>query len=374
MQRNVHGRRWCAWSLCFALWACVLLPGSASANDLKKNLEYFGHCITGPCNIFAGGGRGPYEYKTKMYSNEALAAAQAQADYLEKNGWDVQQPSSPWHTRCGPADVSTVSVVYYPFPQQWAGNLKFSHTCQPYRPDGLSPPGTPYQYDRNIQLRAVCKPGFQVKDYNTGECWRLPNACSGYPENSEYGCGKSIAELEAEAKGPIDPRRLFHAQQTCIAKKSCQLRCQMDNCKWMDNVIPAFVDPYLGGDGLWPQVEASCAGVVVAMAGLPGVGKWIADRECFSTMGWYHVQVDLRNALTQYGCGSQNDWDLVGDQIVPCLKETQPGYPQVYYEVGGIFVDSARERVRQQCRASRAASGALDINTDIAGKVCAEGQ
>lgn len=369
MQWKLHGYSWYVWSLCLALWVCLLLPGTADADDLKKDLDYFAHCVTGPCDIYAGGGRGPYEYKTKMYSDEGAAAAQAEADYLEKNGWDIQQPSSPWHTRCGAADVSTNPVVYYPFPQQWSGHLNFTHTCQSYRPDGLSPPGAPYQYVRSIQLRAVCRAGFTM-NFGTGQCSRVPNACDRYPANSGYGCGKSVAELEATAKSPIDPTRLFHAQQACIARKSCELRCQMDNCQWMERVIPAFVDPYLGGEDLWPMVEASCTGVVAAMAGHGAVGKWIADRECFSTMGWYHVQVDLKNALTQYGCGSKNDWDLVGEQIVPCLRETQPGYPQAYYEMGGVFVHYARERVRQQCRANRP-SGSLDINTDIAGKVCA---
>lgn len=374
MQWKVRVLLWCVWSLCFTFWVGAWLPSAASAADLKENLDYFAYCEVGPCNVFVGGGPGPYEYRSQNFASEAAARSHAVSVYLRKDGWEESQHDPAWKTRCGPAQVSVLGVVYYPFQQAWRGSVTFSHACQSYRPDGLAPPGSTYPWEHTIAIRAICRPGYTVKNYDTGECSRQPNDCLRYPDNSGFGCGKSIAELEAEAKGAIDPRRLFHAQQTCIAKKSCQLRCQMDNCQWMDNVIPAFVDPYLGGDGLWPQIEASCAGIVVAMAGLPGVGKWIADRECFSTMGWYHVQVDLRNALTQYGCGSQNDWDLVGEQIVPCLKETQPGYPQIYYEVGGIFVDSARERVRQQCRASRAASGALDINTDIAGKVCAAGQ
>ncbi len=338
-----------------------------------KNLQYFAECNGGPCNIYAGGGPGAYEYRTAMYSSASGAEAKAEADYLKKGGWDEPQVNSPWNTRCGQAEVSKTSVVYYPFPAKWWGTLTFKHICQAYRPDGLSPPALPYELDRSIQIRAVCKDGFLVKDYNTGECHRLPNPCPAYPENSDYGCGKSIAELEATAKLGIDPTRLFHAQQTCIAKKSCELRCQMDNCQWMERVIPAFVDPYLGGENLWPLVEASCTGFVGMMANQGITGKWIADRECFATMGWYHVLVDLKNALTKYGCGSQNDWDLVGQQIVPCLRETQPGYPQLYYEMGGIFVQNARERVRQQCKANRP-NGTLEINTDIAGKTCAVGQ
>lgn len=195
----------------------------------------------------------------------------------------------------------------------------------------------------------------------------MPEPC---PESDTFGCGKSVAQLQQAARGPADPRRFFHAQQTCIASKSCKLRCQMDNCQWMDEVVPEFVDPYLGRRGHWPAVETSCDGVQVLLAGTPG-GKWIADRECFSAMGWYHVQVDLREALEKYGCGSQSDWKLAGEQIVSCLSETQPGYPQSYYTMGGIFVHLARERVRAQCLAKRGSQGLpTDINSDIGGKVC----
>lgn len=195
----------------------------------------------------------------------------------------------------------------------------------------------------------------------------LPDPC---PESDTFGCGKSVAQLEQAAKPSSDPRHLFHAQQSCIANKSCKLRCEMDNCQWMDEVIPGFVDPYLGGSGRWPAVEASCGDVKNQLGSMLGA-KWIVDRECFSSMGWYHVQVDLLGALQRSGCGSQRDWNLVGDQIAPCLKESQPGYPQAYYTMGGIFVHAAREAVRVQCIAKRFIQGLpIDINTDIEGKVC----
>lgn len=370
MQWKVRVRLWCVWSLFFAIWVCALLPSSASADGLTENLDYFAYCEIGPCNVFVGGGPGPWEYRSQKFASETAAQTHAVSVYLRKNGWEEAQHDPLWRTRCGPAQVSSTPVAYYPFPQTWRGSVTFTHICHSYRPDGLSPPTSPYIWEHTIAVRAVCKTGYTVKNYDTGECWRQPNDCPRYPENSSYGCGESIAQLEATAKSSIDPRRLFHAQQTCIAKKSCELRCQMDNCQWMEHVIPAFVDPYLGGENLWPVVEASCSSFVAAMAGHGVIGKWIADRECFSTMGWYHVQVDLKDALIKHGCGSQRDWDLVGEQIVPCLRETQPGYSQIYYEMGGVFVDNARERVRQQCRASRP-SGSLDINTDVAGKVCA---
>ncbi len=184
-------------------------------------------------------------------------------------------------------------------------------------------------------------------------------------------CSDSVAQLESSSKSPSDPRRLFHAQQTCIAQKSCELRCNMDNCQWMDKVIPAFTNPYLNSTGEWPTVEASCGAVGAALVGTIA-GKWITDHECFSTMGWYHVRVDLRAALEQYGCGSEADWALVGRQIEPCLRQIQPGYPDTYYELGGIFVHVERDKVRAKCLAARNSLGLpVDINNDIRGPICA---
>lgn len=195
----------------------------------------------------------------------------------------------------------------------------------------------------------------------------LPPDC---PSSDGSGCGKAVAELQGAAMPSTDPRHLFHLQQTCIAKGSCEIRCQMDNCQWMDHVIPAFVDPYLEKRGLWPFVEASCSAVNTLLDGFNG-GKWVANQECFASMGWYHVQVDLRGALEAFGCGSQRDWNMVGQRIVPCLMETQPGNPRAYHQVGGIFVHLARERVRQKCISSRQKDGLpVDINQEMGGKVC----
>lgn len=368
MQRTVSGKF--AWDCLLAL--CILLS-LVSANRVQaQNLQYFAECQSGPCDIYKGGARDPFGYRSQMFSAEGEAKKKAIGDYIEIDGWDVPE-SDFWRRRCERAEVETFPVIYYPSPQQWWGRVDFTHQCYTYRPDGLSPPSQPLPYVRSIMIRGVCRPGFVVKDYSTGECWRVPNACPGYPENSTFGCGESVAELQATQKNLVDPRRLFHTQQTCIAKKSCELRCQMDNCQWMDLVIPAFAKPYLDGDGGWPIVETNCGGMQGLLSVVPG-GKWIADRECFSSMGWYHVQVDLKSALEAHGCGTQKDWDLVGEQIAPCLLTTDPGYPNQYYEFGGVFVRLARERVRSQCLANRNYRGLpIDINSGFGGKVCQVG-
>lgn len=360
----------CLFALCML---SVALVAGAQVQNPKQNLQYFAQCQVGPCDIYKNGRHDPYGYQSEMYAVEAGARSKGIADYLEMEGWEAPQYNSPWVTHCGPAKITGDSVAYYPFAQYWMGNVYFTHECYGYRPDGLSPPTSAYEYERSLAIRAVCRSGYVVKDYDTGECWRVPNPCLAYPENSTFGCGESVAELEATQKALTDPRRLFHTQQTCIARKSCELRCQMDNCQWMDLVIPAFARPYLDGDGIWPIVETNCGAMQGLLSLVPG-GKWIADRECFSSMGWYHVQVDLKNALEAHGCGTQQDWDLVGEQIAPCLLTTDPGYPNQYYEFGGVFVRLARERVRTQCLANRNARNLpIDINSGFGGKVCQAG-
>ncbi|NIJ85194.1 hypothetical protein FHY35_002149 [Xanthomonas arboricola] len=373
MQRTVSGRVMWSYILVLCFFMSLSTTDIAQAQNPRQNLQYFAECQSGPCDIYKGGERDPFGYRSEMFGTESEAKTKAIADYLEIDGWDKPQVQSVWRTRCERAEVETFPVIYYPFPQQWSGRVEFTHQCYSYRPDGLSPPSAPLPYVRDITIRGVCRPGFVVKDYDTGECWRVPSACPGYPENSTFGCGESVSELQATRKALFDPRYLFHTQQTCIARKSCELRCRMDNCQWMDLVIPAFARPYLDGDGSWPIVETNCGAMQGLLSVVPG-GKWIADRECFSSMGWYHVQVDLKNALEVHGCGTQQDWDLVGEQIAPCLLTTDPGYPNQYYEFGSIFVRLARERVRSQCVANRNARGLpTDINSGFGGKVCQAG-
>jgi len=191
-----------------------------------------------------------------------------------------------------------------------------------------------------------------------------------YPENETFGCGKSVADLEAVTKAADDPTRLFHKQQICIARKSCDLRCQMDNCKWMERVIPDFVNPYLSQAGEWPAIEAECHEFRQTMANIPG-GKWIADQDCFSRMGWYHVRTDLQASVNKYGCGSDSDWDAVGDELLGCLMQTTPDNPPAYHAFGERFIKFVRTTVRLQCAASRLLAGKpQDINSDIGGQVC----
>lgn len=220
--------------------------------------------------------------------------------------------------------------------------------------------------------QSTCNDGCDFVAAGNGQS--LPSGAVCAPQDCPYsedsGCGKGVADLQRVTMSSSDPRRLFHLQQTCIAKGSCEIRCLMDNCQWMDYVVPAFVEPYLEKRAFWPLVEASCEAVNALIKDYKG-GRWVASQECFATMGWYHVQVDLRDALEKFGCGSQKDWNMVGQRIIPCLMGTQPENPRAYHQVGGIFVHLARDRVRERCLTSRQKDGLLgDINQEIGGKIC----
>ncbi|HIE4005719.1 TPA: hypothetical protein ACXNIM_001961 [Stenotrophomonas maltophilia] len=371
MQRTASGalRR----LLVFILFlAGTVFASSTTAQSLKKDLEFYAYCETGPCTIFTGGGAGPYEYRSPQFSIEAQAKARGIADYVNKNGWDVPQTASVWRTKCGPVKIDYTDVAYSPYTQRWYGSLKFTHTCQSYRPDGLSPPGSAYDTSRYLSIYGVCRPGFGML-FTNGECHRPAGDCANFPHNKGFGCGKSVAQLEESTPAPSNPTYPFHVQQTCIARESCALRCDMDNCKWMDNVIPSFVDPYLKRQNFWPAIEASCNTNIARLRNRVG-GTWTARQECFALMGWYHVATDLRNSLVVHGCGSQRDWDLVGKRIEPCLRETQPGHPDAYYQFGSTLISAIRGDVRVLCEAERFLDGRpRPINDELKGKVCEVG-
>ncbi|PKM31124.1 MAG: hypothetical protein CVV07_02890 [Gammaproteobacteria bacterium HGW-Gammaproteobacteria-11] len=138
----------------------------------------------------------------------------------------------------------------------------------------------------------------------------------------------------------------------------------------MERAIPHFVNPYISHDGEWPAIEAECQAFRQTMSGFPG-GQWIADQDCFSRMGWYHVRTDLQASLNEYGCGSSGDWGLVGDQILSCLKETTPDSLPAYHAFGENFIKYVRTTVRLQCAGARFIAGnPQDVNDNIRGKVC----
>lgn len=176
-------------------------------------------------------------------------------------------------------------------------------------------------------------------------------------------------------KAADDPTRLFHRQQTCIARKSCDLRCRMDNCKWMDRVIPDFVNPYLQKLSRWAEIESTCAQLKQKYSGFP-LEQQLAEGECAARMAGYHIDTDLRQSLNRFGCGSDADWQTVATVIGECAQATAqqqaPGWAKDAAEsVASAGVIFLRNRIRNACVQYRQSQG-LDPVMDPTekGKVC----
>lgn len=184
--------------------------------------------------------------------------------------------------------------------------------------------------------------------------------CNPYPANSAFGCGKTIEQLASSQKSPSDPTRLFHATQACIAASTCDKRCTMDHCKWMDKVLPDFVSPYLAKQEKWKLIESQCRS--------RGTG-WLADRLCAEAMARNHIFNDLLPALIKNGCGSSTDWSTVETAITSCTNRSFT--TSVERATSSMVVILYREVIRSQCLARRTAQSLPGfINLDLQGKTC----
>jgi hypothetical protein len=195
-------------------------------------------------------------------------------------------------------------------------------------------------------------------DHSTEWCTGSPS-CMVYPHNTQTECGRTVAALMQVSKGASDPTRLFHANQTCIARKSCDARCKMDNCNWLKAVLPTFADPYLRKTGRWSSVEARCAARSTG---------WLADRLCAAEMAAYHIEVDLAQSLGSSGCGSDSDWAKVFEVINTCSAET---FSKAESFVATYQVRVLRDRTRAVCVAHRTTNGVnAFINPELQGRTC----
>lgn len=235
--------------------------------------------------------------------------------------------------------------------------------CQVDPATSIAPPGTPYRYaPKYASFRKCSCQGSDYFDRSTEWCTEAPT-CQWYPENKGSNCGKTTEAMYTvlKSKSPTDPTRIFHSPQTCVSHKACNLRCKMDNCNWLAQVIPDFARPYLEKHNDWNAVEAKCRS--------RGTG-WLADRLCGAEMSKYHIDVDLLNALAKSGCGSQNDWNQVFESIRQCTVTAFSN--SVEQVAAGLRVKQLRDKVRGQCIAVRQAKGLNpDINDALKGKTCA---
>lgn len=175
-------------------------------------------------------------------------------------------------------------------------------------------------------------------------------------------CGGIVGALQATAKQPPDPTRVFHQTQTCIAAGACALRCTMDNCDWLSSVVPQFVDKYLNKVEDWPQVLADCAA--------RGTGA-MSDLACANQEALYHIFHDLEPALASFGCGTLPDWQKVYTVIQGCTAQVIGGYFPGSAQISSVGTRMYRTAARALCLQKRTSAG-LDpsINPPLQGQTC----
>ncbi|UJR08677.1 hypothetical protein I4U23_012935 [Adineta vaga] len=141
----------------------------------------------------------------------------------------------------------------------------------------------------------------------------------------------------------------FAIDQLCIAKHGCEYKSSFDNPSWFDNILVAFIKPYVEKHDNWNSVIDHCH---KTFSKIPIVGKYF----CQQKMAEHHITVDLKNAVSNNGCGTQHDWDAVGKIIVSCVKEADINIPfGENYAISEVF--RQRNLVRENCIKTRREKG-----------------
>jgi hypothetical protein len=141
----------------------------------------------------------------------------------------------------------------------------------------------------------------------------------------------------------------FAKTQLCIAEKSCTNKRNLDNPSWLDNVLNAFVQPYVDRNGNWNNVIDECRNLD------DPIYKVAAKYRCQELMADYHISHDLQNALNINGCGTEKDWDAIYENIKSCISAS--GMNIIYSFVARWEVKSNRNDVRLKCIEYRKSKG-----------------
>lgn len=193
----------------------------------------------------------------------------------------------------------------------------------------------------------------------------VPGTCALYPDDTTTGCNKTTADMYATMPPPDDLRFEFHRNLTCGSETTCAARCRMDNCKWLEAVLPVHTDGYLRQESPWPQMMAECESN--RSAGVP----WY-NIDCTYKIGWHHIHRNLLSTLVQFGCGTDADHNLVFEvafsERSACMSG---GGTSLRRGLSRRAIYEWRTYVRQQCLEQRQAAG-LDpfINDDLRGQTC----
>lgn len=156
-------------------------------------------------------------------------------------------------------------------------------------------------------------------------------------------CTKAVDDMKEDVKKLKDDERVngFGINQLCIAEKSCAKKHKLNNPSWLDNVLNAFVEPYIERHGEWYQVIDECHNLDDPWY------KVDPKYRCQELMADYHIANDLQNALDTHGCGTKEDWDAIYKDIKACISETDMN--GLYSLIAKWEVQSNRDSVREKC-------------------------
>ena len=150
-------------------------------------------------------------------------------------------------------------------------------------------------------------------------------------------CDQSANDAQQMAddnQGFFNPTTEFMDVQACIAKDACRKKKAMDNPNWLDQVLPKFVNALKDQTGAWPVIIAACNAIPIT--------DLFRKQECAAMMATNHIFVDLLNAMTQAGCGTDSDWQSVQDSILKCLQQEDPLLSPVTFPITKFLRDTAR--------------------------------
>ncbi|BCD97701.1 hypothetical protein [Marinagarivorans cellulosilyticus] len=253
---------------------------------------------------------------------------------------------------------------------QWYGAIEQQHFFWSGHADVVFGDDAPSETFRYVKYELIGNGSLAQCFY---EHWSVNEVWAPWPPNpimtkrcqhsDTFGCGKSVKEIKSlPKKSPGDPTRLFHENQICIAEKSCDLKCEMENCKWLDLVIPDFIDPYIQKNGSWEQIESDCRDSSLDFWG------WASEKVCANAMARYHISEDLIAALSKNGCGTDSDWSQVFDVIKSCNRENLSNLESRF---ANLAVKMYRNAVRDDCIKSREAQmKPIEIDLGLEGRQC----
>lgn len=160
-------------------------------------------------------------------------------------------------------------------------------------------------------------------------------------------CLQSTVDLENSSIGNSPGLAKFISQQKCIAGETCFNKLDLESPAWADAVVPGFLNPLINRNHIWPVVQMDCD-EKYDIADFFGVGKDLVQSSCSVKSAALHIVVDLKGALSQHGCGTDNDWAAIEAYILDCIRNSTD-YSAAEKAVAAEAVVQARDLIRLTC-------------------------